>query len=404
MRLLIPCLLIGLAGTIATAQEPNQTTNQPSLAYQAHALEQSVAQLTQQCTVETCEATSQLAKPLGAAFQADCDRAIGLELEPMLGEVQKLLDMKLRADGCLAQLIQVRQSLVQQNQMAERETLRAYLRCTVELVDVTGRINFGLVELMDEAAFLSASNQPQRERFVDLLSAAKCQLGAQVMSWALIDPPADNPNGAAPASYQLKVKLLHLISSTRCAAAVPVLARFLTHPQTTPDMILLAADTLRHIGLPQDPRPEDPANIPRPAITAQPLTEILKRLNPAILSEQQQKLRTELLAWATERAEKGVTENVYRLGEMELQPGDWLLMKNPSPYNRFTDLSPGLFTHVGIVTVEKGSDGKRRMVIVDLPECRPPTWKRMCCERCTIPSCVMKAAKWPSKWHKRRPV
>ncbi|MGC3965899.1 MAG: hypothetical protein QM775_00560 [Pirellulales bacterium] len=43
-------------------------------------------------------------------------------------------------------------------------------------------------------------------------------------------------------------------------------------------------------------------------------------------------------------------------------------MRNPSPYNLFTDLSPGLFTHVGIVATETGADGIRRFVIVDVPE------------------------------------
>jgi hypothetical protein len=43
-------------------------------------------------------------------------------------------------------------------------------------------------------------------------------------------------------------------------------------------------------------------------------------------------------------------------------------MRNPSPYNLFTDLSPGLFTHVGVVAAHTGSDGIRRIVIVDLPE------------------------------------
>jgi hypothetical protein len=43
-------------------------------------------------------------------------------------------------------------------------------------------------------------------------------------------------------------------------------------------------------------------------------------------------------------------------------------MRNPSPYNLFSDLSPGLFTHVGVVGVEKGDDGICRFVIVDLPE------------------------------------
>ncbi len=43
-------------------------------------------------------------------------------------------------------------------------------------------------------------------------------------------------------------------------------------------------------------------------------------------------------------------------------------MRNPSPYNLFTDLSPGLFTHVGVVAWEKGADGRGRLVVVDLPE------------------------------------
>ena len=43
-------------------------------------------------------------------------------------------------------------------------------------------------------------------------------------------------------------------------------------------------------------------------------------------------------------------------------------MRNPSPYNLFTDLSPGLFTHVGVVAAETGKDGIRRLVLVDLPE------------------------------------
>ena len=66
--------------------------------------------------------------------------------------------------------------------------------------------------------------------------------------------------------------------------------------------------------------------------------------------------------------ERGIEEDSLKLGSLELRPGDWLLMRNPSPYNLFTDLSPGLFTHVGVVAVEQGEDGIRRFVIVDLPE------------------------------------
>jgi hypothetical protein len=91
-------------------------------------------------------------------------------------------------------------------------------------------------------------------------------------------------------------------------------------------------------------------------------------LNPSRLSAEQVHRRGELLKWLDERRRVGLIEPRYRLGALEVEPGDWLLMRNPSPYNLFTDLSPGLFTHVGVVALETGSDSKRRMVVVDLPE------------------------------------
>ena len=75
-----------------------------------------------------------------------------------------------------------------------------------------------------------------------------------------------------------------------------------------------------------------------------------------------------LVAWLADRNDHGLEGDTYRLGQFDVHPGDWLLMHNPSPYNLFTDLSPGLFTHVGVVALENGKDGKRRMVVVDLPE------------------------------------
>jgi plasmid stabilization system protein ParE len=75
-----------------------------------------------------------------------------------------------------------------------------------------------------------------------------------------------------------------------------------------------------------------------------------------------------MLNWLARRIKLGVEGDRFRLGHFEVRAGDWLLMRNPSPYNTFTDLSPGLFTHVGVVAVEDGSDGIRRFVIADLPE------------------------------------
>src|SRR5204863_6836716 len=106
----------------------------------------------------------------------------------------------------------------------------------------------------------------------------------------------------------------------------------------------------------------------KPEITAGELHGILSKVSALQLSAKAGGLREELLAWLAVRKAQGLEGETYRLGHFEVRPGDWLLMRNPSPYNLFTDLSPGLFTHVGVVAAEQGKDGIRRMVIVDLPE------------------------------------
>ena len=157
------------------------------------------------------------------------------------------------------------------------------------------------------------------------------------------------------------------------------------------------AETIRKIGLPQEPRPGTPAGPEIPPITPRKLYEHVSRVSAARLSANLAARRKELLSSLEVLASQGITGNRYRIGGFEVQAGDWLLMRNPSPYNLFTDLSPGLFTHVGVAAIEVGSDGVRRMVLVDLPK-RPaaaslprtsrPTWLA----RCIIASCATRTA------------
>jgi hypothetical protein len=95
---------------------------------------------------------------------------------------------------------------------------------------------------------------------------------------------------------------------------------------------------------------------------------VLDKLDLSGVSPTLQGLHTDLVQWLGTRATQGVLEDEYRVGNFQVRAGDWLLMRNPSPYNLFTDLSPGLFTHVGVVAARKYPDGRRRFVIVDLPE------------------------------------
>ena len=180
-------------------------------------------------------------------------------------------------------------------------------------------------------------------------------------------PPAGvEPLTEMPAS--LKLKVIKLIAQSGTIGEVEELSEFVLNASTPPSQVLAAAEAIRTLGLPQDPRPEQDASLPQPPITAAKLEERLQQIDSAEWKPDEVPRLSALLAWLPGRIHPGLVENTYRIGNFDVQPGDWLLMRNPSPYNLFTDLSPGLFTHVGVVAIETGSDGKRRMVVVDLPE------------------------------------
>jgi hypothetical protein len=222
--------------------------------------------------------------------------------------------------------------------------------------------------MLDDIAGDLADKPGPREQYIDLLCAKKSSIGAEVMAMVLTDPPPTAAPGVRPVSQNAKLKLLQLIGETGEARMIPEIVKLLHNPQATPYLILASGAAIQAAGLPQDPRPGQDPSLGKPAITAQELLQIVRRVDTSKLADGWQKLAANLVTWLSTRAKEGVTTDSFRLDGFEVQPGDWLLMRNPSPYNLFTDLSPGLFTHVGVITAETGPDGIRRIVLVDLPE------------------------------------
>lgn len=283
--------------------------------------------------------------------------------------VERLVLARKRVDVLLTRAFEMRHDVAQRyQQFGGRPTLSQFLKLTSRLIDLSGRLHDHANEGINEAAIRVASQPSERVKLIDLLDEQHSSVGASVMSWDLLDPPADAPNGPRPASPSTKTKLLKMIAAAGRTETLEVVAEFVFSEEATPEQIITGVETIRKLGLPQDPRPGQDRNLPEPVVTAAELHELLSQLQPTVLSAGGEKKRQELLAWLAERNKHGLTESVYKLGDYEVRPGDWLLMRNPSPYNLFTDLHPGLFTHVGVVALETASDGKRRMVIVDLPE------------------------------------
>jgi hypothetical protein len=242
-----------------------------------------------------------------------------------------------------------------------REAIRRYLATCAKLSSLSARLRYLLFDIISEAGYEVESQPRARDALLDVLSRRRSSIGAEALTMWLAPRSEFHPD--LPTQY----KLLKLFAAAREHDLVPVVASYIRAARA-PGAIIYAAEVLDHLGIPQDPRPGVDPTLPKPPITAAELWAIVRRVDTRELSESLRARHADLLKMLKERKEKGVTDHSYRLGAFAVQPGDWLLMRNPSPYNLFTDLSPGLYTHVGVITDEVGSDGLRRIVLVDLPE------------------------------------
>jgi hypothetical protein len=273
--------------------------------------------------------------------------------------VDRLLDRLLGRGAELAALPDATQ---------QKDSARKYLSVVSRTIDMAGRVRYRLFDALYDAAYEVASMVDARDRLVGVVADEDSSVGALVMSELLFDPPPNNPNGALPADPRTKHVVLDLIARTGSRELLPAVARFVEEAAQTPDLVVAAVETIRRLGLPQDARPGQDPTLPKPVTTAALLRSRLASIDRNSLSGPAASRFQELAEWLERRAAGGLDGDRYRLGRFDVEPGDWLLMRNPSPYNLFTDLSPGLFTHVGVIVSERSTDGRRRMVLVDLPE------------------------------------
>ncbi|HEV2970663.1 MAG TPA: hypothetical protein VGY55_11900 [Pirellulales bacterium] len=288
----------------------------------------------------------------------------------MLPACDALLNAKDRVDRQLNQTLALRTGFAALDGDARHAAINNYLATTSGLIDLSGRLRYMLFDALTFTADEIADVPGVTDQLLDALLRRRSAIGAAVAVDLLFDPPADESekDKIPPASASTKRKVLELIAATGQMDLLKHVARFARDPKTPPVLLLTAAETIRQIGLPQDLRPGQDPEVPPPAITAKELYGLLARIPAPQWPRQERSRVAELTTWLSERMRVGLTEDRLRMGSFDVQPGDWLLMRNPSPYNLFTDFSPGLFTHVGVVAMEKGRDGIRRMVLVDLPE------------------------------------
>jgi hypothetical protein len=283
-----------------------------------------------------------------------------------LGRVETLTAAKLRVDTLFQQMLAARgQFAALPKGEPRREHARQFLRASSAMIELSGRMRYTLRDAIDAAAYATETDDASLAELVEILKAQRSSIGVAVMIY-LLDDPVDP--AIAPVPTAIKRNLLEAIRLTRQSDLLPQLALVFLSGRAEPSLRLDLAQTIRELGLPQNIRPGQDPTLPPPAITAEQLHDRLSRVDRGKLAAAERAQLDELLRWSKGRAERGIESESIRVAGFDLQEGDWLLMRNPSPYNHFTDLAPGLFTHVGVVTVEVNPDGHRRFVIVEMPE------------------------------------
>jgi len=244
--------------------------------------------------------------------------------------------------------------------------IAGYLSICKTQIELAGKIRYLSRDIVQRAANRVDQNLDSYRSLIKTIARHKSSSGADTLTYALFDPDKDSDGEAFP--DDIKLAILNLVATADRIELLPGIANYVKEKGQSPSLIIRAAEVIRQLGLPQDPHPKQPAWVAKPQITAARLTRIVRRLTIPPNGTRLQSRHRSLLAWLKHRMTSGVSGSEFRLGKMGLREGDWFLMKNPSPYNEFTEVSPGLFTHVGVITTETSARGIRRFVIVDLPE------------------------------------
>lgn len=276
-----------------------------------------------------------------------------------------LMQAARRIDQRIDETLQLKRRVVDQPAgESRRDSIKNYVWVVSKLIDVSGRLRETERLAIEGVAKRFSKESSARDQLFQLLLENSSSTGASVVAdWLFRPPSVSNAE-----RDQVRHQVLALISATREVALVRDVARFLRHGGPDANSTLAAVETICTLGVPQDLFDASPSTDYGPPTSASELRAYLDHLDHRQFSPSQRVRHAKLIARLDARIARGVTSPRFQIGRYEVAPGDWVLMHNGSPYNLFTDISPGLFTHAGIVTAHVADDGRPRMVIVDVPQ------------------------------------
>lgn len=293
-----------------------------------------------------------------------------------LRKLELLRTAKLTADARMKALLEARTELVDPPPSSGRANASSpadaavygnYLTAVRTLFDFCGKTNEHYADLLSICGARTARDGAARTKWVRWMLDRPCGLEAVVLASLFVSPPPDVPPPPRLAP-PLQEEILRAVGASGRVECLPRLVEGLAE-QTEPASALRISEAIWRLGVHQSPREgSPPGDSQETSITAGELASIVEELPEGALPPPMRQRRTLLLDQLKRRATRGIENETFVFSGLKAQPGDWILVRNPAPYNRFTTLSPGLFTHVGVLTTEAGRDGRMRMVVTEMRE------------------------------------
>ncbi len=355
---------VAASGNVALGQMANPNADGRSIDQLLDVIPQQPVDFDQDAANRVGQLTAAIERETAAQTWTTKNRVADNVYQSVIEQIKE----KKQIDRVLDQLLGHRVTFAEQPPSLDRQNqIKNYLRITQAMIDLSGQLRYLLRDSLNNSTYVLTPTPDLLLSLIEQLKNNDLELGGLLMTYVLFDPPATSR--ARPFPDHVKSKVLELLALTKPIDALYDLSRFIQSRTASPALRLQAAQTIQQIGLPQTPIPHGRSAAPSTEkIDAGQLLEIVKSLDTRLFDSDQMEAMSELTKWLSIRESRGVLDEVYRVGKIEVRSGDWLLIRNPSPYNSFTSLGTGLFTHVGVVAARVGADGQRRFVVTEMPE------------------------------------
>ena len=344
-----------------------------------------------QCDAQRLKQIAQRAERYADYFALETARLEQCAEKAVVGICRELLDRDAEIESNVDAVLKLRTAFHDLPRAdPQRQRIRDYLSICERLIKLNGKLHYLQRDAFDAATYRLANRFDELRELMRLLAERRSVPGAAMLAFVLDEP--DPSTGLKPYPDALRMEALQLMGAARSVDSLPVLSEFVRRESVRPELKLYALEVMREIGVPQEPHPLQDPSIQPPPVTPGKLLELARQIQ--LSSEPTangangdgvngdgvngdgvngdgvngtRRLQA-MIQWLEQRVRRGVTGDSFRVGRLEVKEGDWFLMRNPSPFNRFTDIAPGLFTHVGIVTALTDDRGVRRFVVTDVPE------------------------------------